>query len=252
MLLLALIVACAAFASQLAPGDPAAPIGRANEGSSAHAWLGTDRLGRDIFSRTVHGARRALAVAGTATVFGAAAGLVAGAASGYAGGWIDHVIQRGNDAVLAFPPLVFLLLVSRYLGATPISLAVILGVLIAPGVARVVRAAALTERSQSYIEAARALGASEARVLFRHIIPALLPVALVLGGNVLGGAIIADASLAFLGLGVSADGLSWGADVASARAGFPVNTAAVLAPGVAIMATVLAVNLASTGRHPRR
>ena len=143
--------------------------------------------------------------------------------------------------------LVLLLVMMRLFDPSLRAVIVVIGIVIVPGVARVVRGAALAERHQQYVEAARALGASDRRILLRHLLPNLAPLAIVLSTTLFGTAIVAEASLSFLGLGVPPPNPSWGADISAAREAFPVNAWAALVPGLAITLTVLGFNLLGDG-----
>ena len=161
----------------------------------------------------------------------------------YKGGIVDAIVQRVVDTAIAFPQLLFLLVVVRLLGPSMRNVIIVIAVLIVPSVSRIVRGATLSEKSNLYIEAARATGASDTRILFRHIVPNVMPVAIVVATTLLGGAILAEASLSFLGLGIPPPNPSWGADISVARNSFPINVSAALFPGLAISLTVLGFNL---------
>lgn len=171
------------------------------QGPSSEAWLGTDQLGRDLMSRMLYGARTSFLIAGTATTAGILIGSSFGLLSGYFGGRTDMILQRGLDVFDAFPALVLAILFVSLLGASSTNVAIAITVVLIPGVNRVVRSVTLGIRSLDYIEAARSLGASHWRVMFRHIAPGLSAPIMVVGAASLGGGIMAEASLSFLGLG---------------------------------------------------
>jgi peptide/nickel transport system permease protein len=248
----------AVFAPLIAPydiGDFRA--GQPTENPSLAHPFGTDGLGRDLFSRVVHGARISLAVGflsvGVATVLATMIGIV----SGYTGGVVDNFIQRIVDTALAFPLLLLLLILVQLdvrldLGFISIPLLtgpsiqtviVAIGIAIVAPVARVVRGAVLSERNNQYVEAARALGASTPRVLFFHIAPNITALAIIIATTLLGTAILAEASLSFLGLGIPVPNPSWGTDVNLARQQLPVHVWWAFFPGAAITLTVLGFNL---------
>jgi ABC-type dipeptide/oligopeptide/nickel transport system permease subunit len=241
--LIVCLIVVGLFAPLLAPHPVNAFVGKVNQAPSAAYPFGTDRLGQDIFSRVIRGARISLEVGMFAVGIGTLAGLLIGITSAYKGGIIDTVTQRGVDIAIAFPQLILLLILVRILGPSiqNVILAISLGII--PGVARVIRGATLSEKNNQYIDAARSMGASDARILFRHLVPNVAPLAIVIATTLLGGAILAEAALSFLGLGVPPPNPSWGADINSARNVAPYNTWAALFPGIAISLSVLGFNL---------
>jgi len=196
-----------------------------------------------MFSRVVFGARISLAVGLFSVGGGTAIALVLGVISGYMGGVIDSLIQRLVDTALAFPVLLLLLLLAQVLGPSFQTVVLAVGIAIIFPVTRVVRSAVLSERNNQYVEAARALGATTPRILFVHIAPNVAALAIVVGTTLLGTAILAEASLSFLGLGIPVPNPSWGSDVSAARNHFPVDIWWAFFPGAAISLTVLGFNL---------
>jgi ABC-type dipeptide/oligopeptide/nickel transport system permease subunit len=234
---------CAVFAAVIAPYPPdELQVGPQRIGPSMDHLFGTDKLGRDMFSRVVYGARISLFIGFASVLFGTIVGTAIGIFSGYTRGWVDSGIQRSVDTLNAFPPLLGLLILRQVLGASLWTLALAVGIAIIPGVTRVVRGAVLAEGNNQYVEAARAIGASTPRILFIHILPNVLAITIVIATSLIGVAILAEAALAFLGLGIP-DAVTWGGDVDTARNQFPYHLWQAFFPGAAITLTVLAFNL---------
>jgi ABC-type dipeptide/oligopeptide/nickel transport system permease subunit len=242
-LLTLLLIVVGVFAPLLAPHASNDFVARPGLGPSWTAPFGTDKFGEDIFSRVIRGARISLEVGFISVAVGTIIGTIIGAWSGFKGGIVDSIIQRIVDTMIAFPALVFLLVIVRLLNPSIENVIIAVGVLIIPSVARIVRGGALSERNNLYIEAARSIGASDTRILFKHIIPNIFPLAIVIATTLLGTAILAEASLSFLGLGIPPPNPSWGTDISTARSSFPYNVSAALFPGIAISLTVLGFNL---------
>ena len=243
LFLILVLVVVGLFAPVLAPHGVNEFAGRPGQGPTMDFPFGTDKFGQDVFSRVILGARISLQVGFIAVALGTIAGLLIGAWSGFKGGAVDVVLQRMVDTAIAFPQILFLLVIVRVLGPSMRNVIIAIAVLIIPSVARIVRSAALVERNNLYIEAARSMGATDGRILLRHIVPNVAPIAIVIATTLLGGAILAEASLSFLGLGIPPPNPSWGNDINVARTTFPINVAAALFPGLAISLTVLGFNL---------
>jgi ABC-type dipeptide/oligopeptide/nickel transport system permease subunit len=243
-LIIFVMVVVAVFAPLIAPYDVGTvSAGGLNEDPSLAHLFGTDNLGRDMFSRVVFGARISLLVGFLSVGAGTGLALVLGIVSGYLGGVVDNVIQRAADTFIAFPILLLLLILAQVLGPSFQTVVLAVGIAIIFPVTRVVRGAVLSERNNQYVEAARALGASTPRILFVHIAPNVVALAIIIGTTLLGGAILAEAALSFLGLGIPVPNPSWGTDVSLARNHFPIHIWWAFFPGLAITLTVLAFNL---------
>jgi len=233
------------FGPMLAPFDPL-ELHRADRlvGPNSTYWLGTDAFGRDQFSRLLHGTRVSiivgLAPVAASTVVGSAIGIV----SAYAGGMRDVVIQRVMDAFMAFPALITVLVMVSLLGPTMLNVILVLAVVTTPTVNRVARGLTLSTLGLPYIESARASGASQRRIILLHIVPNVLPPVVILAASLIGGAILAEASLSFLGLGVPPPDPTWGNLLGGQnRDAFEVAPWLAVFPGLAIAITVLAFNL---------
>lgn len=243
LLIIVVFVGLAVFAPWIAPYSPTDfRAGNPDEGLSTSHIFGTERVGRDIFSRFVYGGRVSLSVAIISVVGGASVGMLIGIVSGYFGGAIDSIIQRTVDTAIAFPALLLLLIITQLLGPSFRTIVFALTLAVIPGVTRVVRGAVLSEKNNQYIEAARASGAWSPRIILRHILPNVVALGIIVMTTLLGGIILAEAALSFLGLGIP-DAASWGRDVSDARNAFPYHIPSAIFPGAAITLTVLGFNL---------
>lgn len=243
--LIAVVAMTAIFAPLIAPYDPTDTHAREKlQGPSSKYLLGTDDLGRDVFSRIVHGARTSLWAGVSATIFGTLLGSMIGMLSGYAGGAADMIIQRIMDSLQVLPLIVLLLVVVVALGPSLWNIVWALSIGIIPAAGRIVRSATLSVKTETFVESAHVVGASPGRILFRHILPNVAAPIIVIASVTVGGAILAEASLSFLGLGVPPPNPSWGGMLAaSGRRWFERAPTLALFPGLAITLTVLAFNL---------
>lgn len=238
------LVVVALFAPVIAPHSPTAQEGAPIENPSADHWLGTDRLGRDVLSRTIHGARVSLGVAVVAVVIGTVLGVAAGLASGYAGGTSDRINQLLLEIGLAFPGIVALLAIVAAIGPSLRVATLAIAVTSVPAVMRVVRGSVIKEKESLYVEAAQSLGATDLRIVLRHILPNIGAVIIVLASAGVPIAVLTEASLSFLGFGARPPTASWGGDLSGdARTYFEFQPWMAIAPGAAISITVLAFNL---------
>lgn len=240
------LVFCGLFASLIAPFDPQEQdLSQAMQAPSiaSHHPFGTDHLGRDILSRLIYGAPVSLVIAVTVVCLSGVFGVCLGMISGYFGGKIDFAIQKLVEVFWAFPPLLLAISVVAFLGQSLTILIMALALQRWIPYCRVARANALALKEREYITAARSLGASETRIILRHLLPNLIQPALVIGTFSMAAAIIAEASLSFLGLGVPPSVPTWGGMLADGRA--YVSTAWWIAvfPGLAIFFTVLSINM---------
>jgi len=232
------------FAPYLAPRDPYETfLERSLEGPSRDSPLGRDELGRDMLSRLIHGARLSLVIGVIAVAIGVGVGVPVGALSGYAGGGADLLVQRVIDVVMAFPGILLALILVAILGVGLTQVMTAVGIVSIPAYARLVRGQVLALRTQEFVEAARALGASTLRIIVRHILPNTLAVIIVQATLQVASAILTAAALGFLGLGAQPPVAEWGAMLSSARQYLRLAPHTVVFPGLAIMITVLGFNL---------
>jgi peptide/nickel transport system permease protein len=243
--LMGLFLFAAAFAPLIARYDPLstnAPLSLAAP-SMAH-WLGCDFMGRDMWSRIVYGARISLAVACGAMALGSGIGVTIGLLAGYLSGWFDLISQRLLEVMQSLPLLVLAIIMAAALGPSMHNTILAIAFPLVPGVARVIRANTLSLREQPFVEAARAIGMSDTRIAVRHVLPNTLAPLIVIMTAQFGAAILIEAALSFLGLGVPEPHPSWGRMLSESAAEY-VRTAPwlVIFPGVAISAVVFGTNL---------
>ena len=235
------------FGPYVAPHDPnkqeLTAMMRAPEGIGANHVLGTDNLGRDIFSRVIHGSRVSLLVAFAVVFVSGLIGISLGAVSGYFGGKIDFLIQKLVEVIWAFPPLLLGITIMAFLGQGLFNLILALVAQRWIPYCRVVRAQALSLRSRDFVTAAQSLGCGHGKIILRHIIPNLIQTSLVIGTFAMASSIIAEASLSFLGVGVPPHIPTWGTMLADARIYISTAWWLPLFPGLCIFITVLGINL---------
>ncbi len=248
ILLLALL--CALFPALFAPRDGFAqelalrllPPVWAERGQAAY-WLGTDQLGRDTLSRIVHGARITLLVSVFAVAVSGLVGVAAGLAGGFYGGTTDAIVLRLIDMQLAFPLILLVIAVVAVVGPSLTNLIVVMGLSGWPRFARIVRSSVLTVRHLEFVDAARSIGASRLRVMFRHILPNILSAIIVYASFEVARMILLEATLSFLGLGVQPPIPTWGGMISEGRRYLSQSWTVAIAPGVAIAAVILAFNI---------
>jgi peptide/nickel transport system permease protein len=243
--IMGLFVVVAVFAPFITAYDPLSTDARLSLAPpSASHWLGTDFMGRDVYSRLVYGARISLLVGCSATLIGCSIGVLAGLLSGYLGGWVDLIVQRVIEILQALPLFVMALVMAAALGPSLRNTIIAISVALIPAPARVVRANTLSLREQPFVEAARAIGMSETRIAINHVLPNTLAPLIVIATAQIGVVMLTEAALSFLGLGVPEPHPSWGRMLSSSAAEY-VRTAPwlVVFPGLAISLVVFGTNL---------
>jgi peptide/nickel transport system permease protein len=244
------VVLVAAFAPLLAPYDPTlTDWGKVRLAPSADHWLGTDDLGRDSLSRLIYGARASLMAGVVSVLIAVGIGVPFGMISGYIGGWTDAVMMRITDAVLAIPFLILAIALAAFLGPSLTNAMIAIGLSASPVFARLARGQTLVVRLEDYVQAARSIGAPHPIILLRHVLPNIVPPILVQATLTIAIAIIAEASLSFLGLGQQPPLPSWGSMLNTARSFLYQAPEMAIWPGIAIFVSVLAFNLFGDGLH---
>lgn len=247
----------ALFAPWIAPYDPLATSWTlVRKAPSAAHWFGTDEVGRDLLSRIIWGARASLSAGVIAVAISVGVGVPTGMVAGYVGGWTDALISRLTDAMLAIPFLILAIALAAFLGPSLGNAMIAIGVTATPIFVRLARGQVLAARAEDYVEAARAVGNPPARILLRHILPNILPPVMVQATLAVAAAIIAEASLSFLGLGQQPPAPSWGSMLNTSQRFLTQAPWMAIFPGLAIFLTVLAFNLFGDGLRdamdPRR
>lgn len=246
--LVTVVVFAAIFAPGLATVSPnVIDMGSRFEAPGSEHLLGTDNYGRDVLSRLVFGARVSLTVGLGASVFGGILGVLIGLTSAYFRGTVELVLMRLVDILLSFPSLILALGIMAITGPGISSVIIAVGIASTPVIARVVRAASLTIREQDYVLGAKGLGASDIRIISRHLLPNVLGAIIILGTLNLGSAILVESSLSFLGLGPGPDVPTWGSMIAEGRAYLRRSPWMSIFPGVAITTAILGFNLLGDG-----
>jgi peptide/nickel transport system permease protein len=248
LVFLIVVTVIAVGAPLLAPADPNAQnLGQTLQGPSSSHWLGTDELGRDVLSRLMFGARVSLLAAVEAVSVGLFLGAPVGLAAGYFRGWVDATSSRIAEAVLSFPPLLLAIAIVGVLGPSLTNAMLAIGVVFSPRFFRLVRGAVLSVREEAFIEAARTVGSSNLRILRQHVSPSVASPLLIQVMLATGLAMLSEAALSFLGLGVQPPDASWGAMLGSAYRHVSRAPWQAVYPGLAIVLVVLAANMVGEG-----
>jgi peptide/nickel transport system permease protein len=239
ILLVALIAIAGLLAPWIAPYDPNASGADVLSGSTAANWLGTDDLGRDVWSRVLHGARISLVIGPSAALVAAIIGVPFGLMAGYARGRLNQLLVQVIDLFIALPNLVLALIITVMVGATLLNIVLVLGIVMWPEIARLVRGQVMSVRETLYVEAAQAIGCSQARILHRHVWPNIMRIVAAQLAISVSSAIFTAASLGFLGLGLPPPAADWGSMVQQGFDYLSLNPLLSLAPGAAVAMTVL-------------
>lgn len=244
----AAVALAALLAPWLAPHDPLRQDFLAVlQPPSADHPVGTDDIGRDILSRTIYGGRVSLVVGVGVVLLAVGGGLLIGLLAGIVGGWVDEGTMRAMDALLAFPGLILAIALAVVLGPSVGSVTLALGIVAMPGMARLVRAQTLSVREHEFVTAARVLGAAPPRIVRRHVLPNILGPVIVQGSLLLANAILLEAGLSFLGLGIRPPTPSWGQELRQAYAFLERAPWMSVAPGLTLFVVVIAINLIGDG-----
>jgi ABC-type dipeptide/oligopeptide/nickel transport system permease subunit len=248
LIIITILVFTAIFAPLLAPYDPYKQnMTQVLLNPSAQHWLGTDTIGRDILSRVIYGSQNSLLVGIVALAIASLIGMSLGLTAGYFGGWTNNIIMRIVDALMCFPMILMALVIAALLGGGLKNVMLALGIALIPGYARLMCAQVLSVKENDYIAAEHSLGAGNLRIMLRHIFPNCMPALIVLVTMQLGSAILAEAGLSFLGVGIQPPAAAWGSMVNDGRQYLLTNPILSFAPGIAIMLTVFSFNMIGDG-----
>lgn len=246
--LIGLLIFVALFAPVLAPHSPdALDLQTVCSPPSRDHWLGTDELGRDVLSRLIHGSRIVVVVAISATAVATAVGVVLGLVAGYYGGWVDTIIMRALDVLLAFPGFLLAIALVAFLGANTLNIVVVVGLTRIPRYARLIRGTVLSVREIEYVQASKAVGSPEIRTMLLHVLPNCIGPTLVYASLTFGDSILTISGLSFLGIGVQPPTADWGSMLSRGREYLMVAPWLAVCPGAAIFVTVMAINLTGDG-----
>jgi peptide/nickel transport system permease protein len=243
LIAIVLLIGAAVFAPLIAPYDPASQPGPRFGSPSREFLMGTDNLGRDVFSRVIYGARASMFVGMTAVAIALVIGGFLGIVAAYHLGYLDTAIMGIMDILFSFPPLILILAVSAALGPSLSTATLVIGLVYSPRFARIARGPALAVMQEQYVEAARVVGVSSWRIILRHLLPNVAAPLIILTSLSVSTAILTEATLSFLGLGVQPPTPSWGVMLSDARTYMIISPWVAIFPGAAIMIAVLAFNL---------
>jgi peptide/nickel transport system permease protein len=243
-----LLVLLALLGPLVSPADPLEMNTRHRlESPSTEFWFGTDEFGRDMLSRVIAGARYSLSISLPVVLLGGLAGTMLGLLAGYRRGWVDEVLMRLTDILLAFPNLLLALAMIAILGTSKTNLIWTLAIVYTPVFARMVRGPVLAIREEAYVEVARSVGASQSRIMLRHVLPNVVPIILIQFTLSLGGVLLTEATLSFLGLGAQPPEASWGVMVSTSRRFMEVAPWTAVFPAFAIVVAVLGFSFLGDG-----
>jgi peptide/nickel transport system permease protein len=248
LIILVLLILCALFADFIAPHPyDLQDYAHTFESPSADHLFGTDNFGRDILSRVIHGARISLVVGFSSIITAIIVGGLLGAISGYYGGRLDNILMRAMDILMSIPGMLMAISLAAAMGPGLTNMVIAIAIADIPGYARVVRSSVLTIKDQEYIEAAQSIGASDVRIILKHIIPNCIAPIIVQATLGMAGAILSASSLSFLGLGIQPPTPEWGSMLSAARQYIMNYPHMCIFPGLAIMITIFALNMLGDG-----
>ena len=248
IIVIIILVLSAIFAPWLAPYDPYdQKLDQTLQQPSGEHLLGTDALGRDTLSRIIFGARNSLMVGLVALCIAATAGMTIGLIAGYFSGWINTICMRFVDSLMCFPMILMALVIAALLGGGLRNVMIALGIAMVPGYARLMCGQVLSVKENDHVLAARSLGAANSRIILRHILPNCLPPLIVLITMQIGAAILTEAGLSFLGIGIEPPAAAWGTMINDGRMYLLTNPILSSAPGIAIMLVVFSFNMVGDG-----
>jgi peptide/nickel transport system permease protein len=247
MLIVLFVLLMALFAPLIAPFEPSAQAARRLLPPSSEHIMGTDELGRDVLSRIIFGARTSLYVGLLSVSIASFLGITVGVLAGFIGGNFDNIIMRFVDIVSAFPTLVLAIVIAGLLGPSLTNAMIAIAIVFSPNFARVSRGSVLTVKNEVYLDAARVIGGKQGHIIMRHILPNIMAPLVILATLSLSVAILAEASLSFLGLGTQPPNSAWGLMLSQGRRFMELSPGLAIFPGLAIMITVLAFNFLGDG-----